>query len=218
MDELNAATYVRLTVAALWDNLPQVLLGGICFSLLCAPAFVLYVLDLPYATLVATILLVWPGWTALLAFEAAILEGRKTTLGDMIAAFRRFWLRSVRLGVVAALPILVWLWIVALAESSPFVWPALIITGAGGLLVLALALYAVPLLVLHDQDISTALRNSAILASRYLANTFGLVSMGVLAGFAVVYVSPAFLFVLPAVCGMFIVNNCRLALAQEEKQ
>ncbi|RIK55750.1 MAG: hypothetical protein DCC57_04885 [Chloroflexi bacterium] len=192
MDELNAATYVRLTVAALWDNLPQVLLGGICFSLLCAPAFVLYVLDLPYATLVATILLVWPGWTALLAFEAAILEGRKTTLGDMIAAFRRFW--------------------------PPFVWPALIITGAGGLLVLALALYAVPLLVLHDQDISTALRNSAILASRYLANTFGLVSMGVLAGFAVVYVSPAFLFVLPAVCGMFIVNNCRLALAQEEKQ
>lgn len=218
MEELNPNTFVRLTVAAIWDNLPLVLLGGICFSLLCAPAFVLSVLDLPYATLVATILLAWPGWTALLALEAAILEGRKATLGMMIAAFRRFWVRAVRLGVVAALPILAWLWIGGLPEPPARAWPALTLAGAGVLLVLTLALYAVPLLVLHDQEVATALHNSAILASRHLANTLGLVSMGVLAGFAVAYISPAFLFVLPALCGMFIVNNCRLVLAQEEKE
>jgi uncharacterized membrane protein YesL len=218
MEELNPNTFVRLTVGAIWENLPLVLLGGVCFSLLCAPAFVLSVLDLPYATLVAAILLAWPGWTALLALEAAILAGRKATLGEMFSAFRRFWVRSVRLGVVAALPILAWLWIGALAEPPPLAWPALILAGAGALLVLTLALYALPLLVLHDQEVATALRNSAVLASRHLANTVGLVSMGVLAGFAVVYISPAFLFLLPALCGMFVVNNCRLVLMQEEKR
>jgi uncharacterized membrane protein YesL len=217
MEELHPNTFVRLTVSALWENLPLVLLGGICFSLVGAPAFVLSVLDLPYAALVAAILLVWPAWTALLALEAAILEGRKATLGEMLAAFRRFWLRSVRLGVVAALPILVWLWTGGLPGPPALVWPALILAGAGLLLVMSLALYAVPLLVLHDQGIATALRNSAILASRHLTNTLGLVSMGVLAGFAIIYVSPAFLFLLPAICGLFIVNNCRLVLAQEEK-
>lgn len=218
MEELNPNTFVRLTVEAIWENLPLVLLGGVCFSLLCAPAFVLSVLDLPYATLVAAILLAWPGWTALLALEAAILEGRKAMLGEMFSAFRRFWVRSVRLGVVAALPILAWLWIGALAEPPALAWPALILAGAGVLLVLTLTLYAVPLLALHDQEVATALRNSAVLASRHLANTVGLVSMGVLAGFAVVYISPAFLFLLPALCGMFIVNNCRLVLMQEEKR
>jgi uncharacterized membrane protein YesL len=78
-----------------------------------------------------------------------------------------------------------------------------------------LALYAFPLLILHDQPVRTALRNSAILASRHLINTLGLVSMGILALFAVLYLSPAMLFLFPAFCGMFVVNNCRLVLGEE---
>src|SRR6476659_5320465 len=104
MDEpptLNADTYLRLTLAALWENLPLAILGGILFSFLCAPAFVLLLLDLRFAALIATILLVWPGWTALLAYEAALLEGSPASLWLLSHKFRHFWTRSMRLGLLS---------------------------------------------------------------------------------------------------------------------
>ena len=80
---------------------------------------------------------------------------------------------------------------------------------------IALCLYAYPLLVLYDMGPRLALRNSALLASRHVSNTVGLLGMGVLFGIAVGRVSSGLMFFLPAVWGLFIVNNCRMVLADD---
>jgi uncharacterized membrane protein YesL len=219
MDDLTPNTYVRITLQCLWDQLPMVLLGGLGFSLLAAPAFVLFALELPYAALLAVILLTWPAWSALLAFEAALLDERRLSVRLFLDAFRRDWMRSVRLGLLAAVPVVAWLWtapLLDLPKPPTLVWLGLAADATGLLVILTLGLYAVPLIVLHDQPFVTALRNSLVLASRRLGNTLGLVSMGVLAALAVYYISPALLFIFPAFCGLFIVNNLRLVLIDEK--
>ncbi len=69
LEPLTPANYVRVTANQLWTNLPLVTAGGLIFSALCAPAFVLGVLGRPVEMGIAFLLLISPGWTALLYMQ-----------------------------------------------------------------------------------------------------------------------------------------------------
>jgi len=211
-------TYVRLTVIALWENLPLMLLASGLFSLLCAPAALLALLGLLGPALVVGTLTVAPAWAALLALEASVLRGIHIHIGVMVWAFRRTWTRSVALGLLVLIPLLAGLFtlsILALPEVPLVVWLGLAADGLGLLLLASLYLYAFPLLVLYDAGVYPSLRNALILASRYWINTLGLLSLGVLSGLSVLYLSSGLLFFMPAVWGIFIVNNCRMVMYEE---
>ena len=222
MDEqphLNRHTYVRLTAASWWENLPLVVLAGAVFSLLCAPAIVLLWLGGPLVpSIIVGTLTMAPGWTALLAQEVDMVEGRKTNVGVMLRAFPRFWLRSACLGLLTTLPLLAALLTLpslGQPEVPMVVWVGLAADGFMLLLIGCLSLYAYPLFVLHDVSLRDGLRNAFILAGRHLANTLGLLGMAVLFGFATAYISSGLLFFWPAFWGMFVVNNCRMVLEEE---
>lgn len=217
-EPLSPHTYVRLTASQLWSNLPLVTAGGLLFSLLCGPAFVFAVLGRPIETAIAMLLLVSPGWSALLALLGAITEERPAGLGLMLRAFPRVWRRSVALGALFLLPLAaLWATLPMLAAPSvPFVaWAGIAADILGVAVAASIALYAYPLVTLYDATLFNALRNGLILASRYMANTLGLLAMAVLGGLAVRYVGVALLFFLPAWYGLFVANNCRLVLARE---
>jgi uncharacterized membrane protein YesL len=215
---LNGHTYVRLTAASWWQNLPLVLLSGALFTLSCAPAVVLLWVGPLTLVLVAGALTIAPAWAALLAVERKMVEGRKATIGMMLRAFPRYWTRTAALGVLIILPALAGLLTLpALArpEVPWFVWLGLAADGFVLLLIGCLYLYAFPLIVLYDVSVRDGLRNGFILASRNWINTIGLVSMLVLLGFATVYLSSGLLFFWPAFWSMFVLNNCRLVVAEE---
>jgi uncharacterized membrane protein YesL len=212
---LDRHSYVRLTAARLWENLPLVLLAGVIFSLMCVPAVLLAYANLLFPSIIAGVFMIAPAWTALLAQEAEVTLGVKTSIGTMLRAFPRFWARSARLGVLLAFPVSMFLLTVPLLaqpEVPAIVWPGLAADLFGLFLLVILYLYAFPLLVLHDMGVGLAFRNALALSGRYIGNTFGLLSMGVLFGFAVAYLSPGLLLVLPAIWGVFIVNHCRMVL------
>ena len=215
---LNQRTYVRLTVKCLWDNLPLVLLAGVIFSLLCAPAVLLLILGLYAPAIVIGALTIAPAWAALLAQESEIARGVKTNIRVMMTALPRFWARSTGLGFLLWLQAIIGLLTLAMLshpELPPVVWLGLAADMLGLLLLVVLYLYAFPLLVQHDAGIWMALRNAFVLASRHLNNTLGLLGMGILFVLAILYLSSGLLLFLPAVWGMFIVNNCRLVVGEE---
>ncbi len=218
---LNRQTYVRLTLTRLWDDLPLVLLSALIFNLLCVPAILLSFSGLLISALIISVVTAVPGWTALLAQEAEIAQGVRTNIGKMLRALPHYWFRSVRLGLLAIFPPLAALftlpWL-ALPKVPTVVWLGLAADGLGTLLLIAMFLYAFPLLVLHDMGVRAALRNAWILASRRILNTVGLLSLGIVFAFATVYLSSGLLLFLPAVWGMFIVNNCRLVVGEEMGQ
>jgi uncharacterized membrane protein YesL len=100
-------------------------------------------------------------------------------------------------------------------EIPLIVWVGLAADGFALLLIGSLSIYAYPLLVLHDVNLRNGLRNAFILAGRHVSNTLGLLSMAVLLGFATAYISSGLLFFWPAFWGMFVVNNCRMVVAEE---
>lgn len=107
-------------------------------------------------------------------------------------------------------------WPLALApEASPIVLVGFAADISGFLLLAALSLYAFPLIVVYNAGVKTALRNALILASRHIANTLGLLGMGILCLLGIRSVSPVLLFVLPPIWGMFLVNNCRMVVEEE---
>lgn len=217
---LDRSSYVRLTAVTLWENLPLVILAGCVFSLLGMPAFLLLFLGLPGMAMLAGVVMVGPAWAALLTQEAEIVAGKKSGMGTMFRALPRYAVRSMSLGALAAAPILaafLTLPLLAQPEVPGFVWAGLVADGVGLGLVLALSLYAFPLLVLYDISVHAALRNAFILAGRYLLHTVGLLSMGVLFGLLTVYVHNGLALLLPAVWGIFVVNNCRLVVRLEEQ-
>jgi len=218
LEPLTPANYVRVTANQLWTNLPLVTAGGLIFSALCAPAFVLGVLGRPVEMGIAFMLLISPGWTALLHMQGAIAEERRASLGMMLRALPRVWRRSVGLGALFLVPLIALQTTLPLlaAPSVPFVaWAGLAADVLGVAVAGAIALYAYPLIALHDAALFNALRNGLILASRYPSNTLGLLGMAVLGGLAVGYVGVALLFFLPAWYGLFVVNNCRLLVERE---
>lgn len=216
--QLNRHTYVRQTATSWWDNLPLVLLAGAVFSLSCAPALILFWIGPLVPALAVAALTIAPAWTALLAVERQAVEGRKASIGIMLRAFPRYWTRSASLGVLGVLPILAALLTLpglSRPEVPPIVWVGLAGDGFALLLIGSLYLYAIPLMVLYDVGVRDGLRNTVILASRNLGNTLGLVSMLVLFCFATVYLSSGLLFFWPAFWSMFVMNNCRLVVAEE---
>lgn len=218
---LNRQTYVRLTISRLWDGLPQLLLGSALFSLGCLPAFSLFILNLPLLAILVGALTIAPAWAALLAYEANLLADKATSLSLIIHAWQRYGVRSLKLGLLAAFPLLAgWLTLPHLAapEVPLVIWLGLAGDALGLLLLVTLFLYTFPLLVLYDLDISPALQHSLALASRYLGHTLGLLSLGGLFLLGVLYLNSGLWFILPAVWGMFMVNNCRLVIQLEEEQ
>lgn len=209
----NTGAFFVETAIALWENLPTLLLGGLLFSLFCAPAFVLLVLGWTVPALIAAVLLVGPAWSALLHLHTRLLSGRATSIVTMWQVLPKYWGLSVRLGVLGMLP---WLLVYRIWPllAEPVVHWTLWVGFVAGLLaatfVCALYLYAFPLAVLVDLPLPTLLRNSAILASQVAGNTVGLLSMGLLFALAIVYLSLALLFILPTVYGFFIANHARI--------
>lgn len=221
MDEqpvLNRHTYVRLTAMSWWDNLPPVLLAGAVFSLLCAPALALFWVGPLVPALVVGGLTVPAALSALLAIQRPMVEGRKTTIGVIVRAFPHYWLRATGLGILSILPILAALLTLpglSRPEVPLVVWAGLAADGFVLLLIGSLSLYAYPLIVLHDTGLRDGLRNAFVLASRHVVNTIGLLSMLVLFGFATAYLSSGLIFFWPAFWSMFVLNNCRMVLAEE---
>ncbi len=215
---LNRHTYVRLTLSQLWENLPLLLLASFIFALLWAPSFLLFTLGLWGPALIAGVALAAPGWAALLALQIALTGGGGAPVSIMFRAFPRFWKRSAAMGLLTIFPFLA-AWLTLPLFTQPQVpsiaWLGLAADLAGFLILVTLGLYAFPLLVWHDLDVRTALRNALILASRHTVNTLGLLAMGVLFAFAVAYLSPGLLFILPTVWGLFIVNHCRMVVKDD---
>lgn len=104
-------------------------------------------------------------------------------------------------------------------EQVPvFVWVSFAVDGLVALLLLALLVYAGPLLVMHDLSIRDALRNGLILSARYPMNTLGIMGMVVIFVFATIRVHSLLIFLWPALWGLFVVNNCRMVVSQELAQ
>jgi hypothetical protein len=216
---LNRQTYVRQTFWRLWEGLPQVLLASFVFSLGWLPAFSLFILNLPFLAILVGVFTLAPAWALVLAQEAKLLENRGANLGSLVPALKRYGLRSLKLGLLAAFPLvaaLLTLPSLAAPGVSPLVWLGLAADALGLLLLITLYLYTFPLLILREMEIGAALYTSLILASRYLMNTLGLLSLGGLFLLAVLYLNSGLMFILPAIWGMFIVNNCRLVITLEE--
>lgn len=214
---LSPQSFLMQTLAATWDNLPQIVVAALWLNLCMAPALLLAFLGFGVPAVMAAVLLAVPGWVALQHFEIKLVEGKVAPMGVLLAAFRRFWTRSVRLGVLGlTLPVVTWLagaWLRDTGLAVPILTLGLL---ASVLVGSVLILYAVPLLVSYDHDLPAVLRNSVILSARHINNTVGMVALAVLCFLATVYLSSGLMFVLPALYGMFVANNCRLVIELEE--
>ena len=211
-------TYVRMTLRSWWDNLPLVLLAGLVFVVVSTPALVLFFLALFGPAILVGALTVVPVWVALLAQLADVAREVKTNIGVMLKAFVHYWTRSAVLGLLLAFPVVMFmLTLPALArEQVPvFIWLGFAVDGLVALVLLALLIYATPLMVIHDLRVSDALRNAFILSARYFMNTLGLMGMIVIFVFATIRVHSLLIFLWPAFWGLFLVNNCRMVVIQE---
>jgi len=211
-------TYVRMTALSLWENSPLLLLGGLVFTLLCLPTVVLFMLGLLIPASLAAVLTMVPAWAAIIALEAQIVRHASPHIGVMFKALPKFWLRSVGLALLMLFPVLVGLFTLSIVPEppAPFVVQVGLAADLVGLvLLMALYLYAFPLMVLHDAPLGAVLSNALILASHHLSNTLGLLGLGYLFGLGIVHLNLGLVLVLPTVWGIFIVNNCRMVMAEE---
>ncbi|MCB9148003.1 MAG: DUF624 domain-containing protein [Caldilineaceae bacterium] len=223
MDDLHVPwtrdSYAPLVSRALWENLPQVIGGGLLFGLLCAPAFVLFSIGYLAPTVLIGVITVAPAWSALLVCQRALLNGEARPNRHFWPSLRRYWRGSIQLGLVAAFPILATLVTLPLLAQNaipPIVWLGLAADGFGMALMAALLLYAFPVLVetAHREHPTVwgLYRRALHLASRHLPNTLGLMGMGILFGFAVLYISWGLLLITPAVFALFVASNALLVL------
>jgi uncharacterized membrane protein YesL len=208
---LTLQNFAPQTLSAIWDNLPQLVGGALWLNFWLAPALLLAFFGLGALGAVALALGAMPGWVALQEFEGRLAAGRVAPLGSLWGAFRRFWSRAVRLGVILLLlPALTYYG--GLAARGSGLEVGLLTGGILASLVVAavVLLFAVPLLVLTDRELPQVLRDSLVLGGRQIGSTVGMAALAVLCGFATVYVSSGLIFVLPTLYGMFVVNHCRL--------
>jgi hypothetical protein len=214
---LSPQNFVAQTLGATWDNLPQIVIGALWLNACLLPALLLALLGLPVPAAMAGVLLGGPGWVALQHFELGLVQGKAVPLPTLPHSFHRFWSQGARLGMLGLfLPVAT----VGLAEwggTAAWVGPLALLgiaasTAVGSLLLL----YAVPLLVIYQWTLPDVLRNTAVLSARHINNTVGMVALAVLCALAVAYVSSGLLFLLPALYGMFVANNCRLVMGIEE--
>lgn len=199
----------------LWENLPGVMMGAVGFSLCAVPAFVLFSVGFLGLALVVGVLTIAPAWAALLAYEIPIYTNRVTHWSIFWLSILHFWRRGALLGAIGAIPIFSAYFKLPLLnqeEIPNLLWLSFAADFLITAVLVALSLYAFPLMVSEDMRLGTALRNAWILVSRRPINTIGLLAMGILFGFAVVYLSLGLLFVLPAIFGLFVVGNCMAVL------
>ena len=64
---INPDTNLGQTVRTLWESAPQLLRGALLFNLVGLPAFAFFALGWLVPALVAAVVTVGPGWSALLA-------------------------------------------------------------------------------------------------------------------------------------------------------
>jgi uncharacterized membrane protein YesL len=134
-------------------------------------------------------------------------------------SFRRFWAPAVRLGVLASfLPVAIGA-LAAWGDTTQWIGPLLLLGIAASIVVGSLLLlYAVPLLVLYGGELPDVLHNTAVLSARHINNTVGMVALAVLCVLAIAYISSGLAFVLPALYGVFVANNCRLLVELEDAE
>lgn len=218
MDEspvLHNENYVTVIVGALWESLPQVILGGLFFALLASPAFVLFSLGWIWLTLAVSVVTIAPTWAALLAYELPLVHDKVTSASRFWQALRRYWWRSSALGCLAAFPIASALFKLPLlrqTEVPPTLWLSFAADFFMAGLVASLLLYAFPLLIRNDLGLVQSVRDGWLLMGRHLRNTLGLLGLAILCAFAVGSISLGLLFLLPAVYGLFIIGNCELVI------
>jgi len=216
---LNQDTYVKESALALWENLPRILLQGFLFSLACLPALALgLVFDLAGPAILLGILLAGPAWTALNEAIAQTVMREPYPVVRFFKAMGHSYLRSLLLSALLALPIFSLARDLPLLAESPvetFTWVRLGTAVAGGVFLLALDVYAFPILALYDVSVRLALRNSLVLAIKYASHTLGLLAMAGLLAWLAFRVSAFLLVVLPAAWLVFAVNNCRMVVDLE---
>lgn len=216
--ELNQHTYVKETALSLWEGLPRLILAGLLFTLTCLLSLGIFFLGFLIPALVVGIFTIAPGWLALHAQVARIIYREPASVGSYIGSFTKFYLRSLALGALMAVPLVAASLTLPMlaAETIPTtVWVGLAADFAGVLLLACLYLYACPMIVTYDAGVATALRNSLILAARYLWNTVGLIGMAVLLAFIAAKISYFLLTVFPACWLVFVINNSRMLLRVE---
>lgn len=211
-------TLIPQTLRATWDNLPTALLGGLLFSILWMPAFLLLALGYIVPAVFAGVLLVMPAWGALQRLHAKLLAGKAAGVIFMARQLPSVWKPAVKLGIVNLPPVYLLYRLVLLLEQPDVptaVWVGIGLAGFASALTVAISLYALPLALLHGQSINLSLINGAILASRHAGNTVGLLALGILFTMLTYFWSLSLLFILPTLYGMFTMNHFRMALAQE---
>lgn len=217
---LRSENYVTFVAGKLWEDLPQIIIGGLLFSLLAIPAFVLFSLGWVFLTIAVAIVTLIPAWAALLAYEFPLLDDKVARASDFWRALRHFFGRSCLLGAIGAFPLLaavLKLPMLKQAEIPITLWVSFAADCFAGGLLAALLLYAFPLLVRNDLGVRQALHAAWLLIGRHLLNTVGLLGMVILFAFAVGSISLGLLFFLPAVYGLFVVGNCKLVVHENVK-
>jgi len=217
---LDPNTYVKETVLGLWDGLPRVLLAGFFFSVISLPALFL---GLGLGYLVPGIFLgaltMGPSWLAMNSMiSRTLLREFNLSILDFFKAFFHFYVRGIVLGALVAVPLSSAAWSLVFLQQPAvptMIWIGLVVDLMGLFFLSALYIYAGPQIVIYDAGIRLALANSLILASRYLANTLGLIALEVLLGFLTAKVSLLLLIILPALWLVFVINNCRMVLRLE---
>lgn len=215
---LGPDTYVPLTLKTWWENLPWVTLAGLIFSAMCAPVVLALLFGPLIPAVLIGVLIAMPAWVALLRQLGEIAIRARTNLGVMFRAFANYWPRGVGLGLLASFPVFAAIFTLPAFERTQVpivVWIGIAADLLGLLIVTSVLIYAVPLIVIHDVDTATALRNAVIMASRYSMNTLGLLGLAFLFTLTTLYISSGLLLFWPPLWGMFIVNNCRLVVKQE---
>lgn len=216
---ITPGTYVVQVGQTLWENLPQLLWGSVLFTLVCIPASFLFTLGLFIPTLLVASITIGPAWTALLAFETRLLQGRVPRQYSLFDDFRQCWRQSALLSLLTIFPLLALITTLPALQSppvAPIVWIGLGADLLGCAVMATLSFYAFPSLVQHkDQGVRACIRDALILASRYPANSLGLLAIGILFSFCIAYISPALLLLLPTAYALFIAANHLLVLQKE---
>jgi len=228
---LNRDTYVDMVVHTLWENLPQIIGGGLLFSLCCVPAFLLFSVGFLTPTVLVAVITVAPAWCALLAFTNALLLGKRADLRLFWHTIQQQGRATAVLSMILAFPLLIMLTTLPMLQLNPvpwIVWFGISVDGFVIALAYTVLFYAIPLLfdqppfdqTPFDQPpaVRSALRTALILAGIHPFNTVGLLAMGLLFGFLIAYVSLSLLFLLPAIYALFIVANYQLAQNTRQEQ
>lgn len=216
---LEEKTYVKETAIGLWESLPWVILAGVLLSLVSLPAALLVVFGFLVPGIGLGALTTGPGWAAMTALLARVLlrEPGASPL-DFFRAFGRFYTRGAVLGAFMAIPLAAAAITLPLLQETPVptvVWIGLGADLAGLVFLSALYLYAYPQMVLYNSGLKLVLRNSFVLAARYLVNTLGLIGLAVLLVLLAARVNWLLLVILPAAWSVFAINNCRMVLRRE---